>query len=384
MIMRLLPLFTMLLAFGLAITPPIALAQERPALVQVDEVQVLPLNQTRPVLGRIVTKRQGQVATRMGGLVRLVKVDVGDRVKEGDALVELDSEPVQYDVDLANAEFASAEADRVTAEAEIALLENELARLNRLKDSAAFSKAQAEDKERQIAVAKGRLGAATARIGQYQARQQSSRRDLQDMTIRAPYGGVITRRLVSAGAYLRLGDSVVSLIDDQALEIEADIPVDQVQALKPGVEIGVTIEGERQTATVRAVVPEENPLTRTRAVRLDPDFESRTYDLAIAQTVTLHVPTELSRDVPTVSKDGVIQRPNGAIVFLVKDQMAEPQPVRLGAAVDSRFEVLEGLSAGDLVVVRGNERLRPGQPVTYPGAPAAGVKSDEADGKDKG
>ena len=107
-------------------------------------------------------------------------------------------------------------------------------------------------------------------------------------------------------------------------------------------------------------------------------------NLAIAQSVTLDLPVGASRDVTTVSKDGVIQRPTGAMVFLVRDKAAQPQPVRLGAAVDSRFEVLDGLSEGDLVVVRGNERLRPGQAVTYPGAPAAENMPSDADGKDEG
>lgn len=365
-------LFSAFLLVASAAMP--ASTQEQPALVQVDAVRIEPLNQTRPVLGRIVTKRQGPVAARVGGLVARVDIDVGDRVARGAVLVELDAEPVQYDVDLANAEYKSAEADRATAEAEIELLENELVRINRLKQSAAFPKAQLEDKVRQITVAKSRLSAATARLGQYRAKQLASRRNLEDMVIKAPYDGVVTRRLVSPGAYVRLGDPVVALIDDGALEIEADVSVDRLQGLTPGAEVGVTVAGERYTATVRAIVPEENPLTRTRAVRLTPTFEVEALTLAVAQSVTLDIPIGRTRDVTTVSKDGVIQRPNGAVVFLVRDGAAAPQPVRLGTAVDGRFEVLDGLSDGDLVVIRGNERLRPGQPVTYPGAPGSANK----------
>lgn len=363
-----------------------AVAQEQPALVQVDAVRIEPLNQTRPVLGRVVTKRQGQVAARVGGLVTRVEVEVGDRVIRGAVLVELDAEPVQYEVDLADAEFESAVADRAIAEAEIALLESELARIERLKESAAFSKAQREDKIRQIAVAKSRLSAATARLGQYQAKQQASQRNLRDMVITAPYDGVVTRKMVNPGAYVRLGDTVISLVDDSALEIEADVPVDQLKGLKPGADVQVTIAGEVQTATVRAIVPEENPLTRTRAVRFTPAEPPTPGDLAVAQSVTLDVPIGATRDVATVSKDGVIQRPNGAMVFLVKDAAATPQPIQLGTAVDGRFEVLDGLGDGDLVVIRGNERLRPGQAVTYPGAPEApanGAASD-ADGGSEG
>ncbi len=359
-----------------------ATAQDQPALVQVDEVRTEPLNQTRPVLGRIVTKQKGEVAARVGGRVATVAVDVGNRVEKGTPIVELDAEPVQYDLDLANAEYQVALAEQATSNAEIELLENELVRLNRLKQSAAFSKAQLEDKVRQITVAKHRMKAATARLGQYQAKQQAKAMDLDDTVIRAPYSGVVSRRLVSPGAYVRPGDAVVAMIDDGALEVEADVPVDQLTALRIGAALNVVIAGERYGATVRAIVPEENPLTRTRAVRLVPDFRgsAAVASLAIAQSVMLEVPIGGSRDVMTVNKDGVIQRPSGAIVFLVKDQAAAPQPVQLGPAVGGRFEVLGGLQEGDLVVIRGNERLRPGQSVTYPGAPEAS-KEPVSEGK---
>jgi multidrug efflux pump subunit AcrA (membrane-fusion protein) len=55
------------------------------------------------------------------------------------------------------------------------------------------------------------------------------------------------------------------------------------------------------------------------------------------------------------------------VVYLAEDHSAALRPVQLGEAVGGRFEVLGGLRPGDLVVVRGNERLRPGQAITYPG-----------------
>lgn len=356
-------------------------AQDQPALVQVDEVRTEPLNQTRPVLGRLVTKQRGDVAATIGGQVDRVLVDVGNRVEEGDPMVELDVEPSQFALDLANAEYQTAEADQKTAKAEIELLENELERLTRLKESAAFSKAQLEDKTRQITIAKNRMNAATARLGQYQAKQLASARDLEETVIRAPYAGVVSRRLVSAGAYVRQGDPVVTMIDDESLEIEADVPVNQLSALATGVTLNVVIAGERYEATVRAVIPEENPLTRTRAVRFIPEFGDGVARLAVAQSATLEVPVGERRQVMTVDKDSVIRRSGGAIVFLIEEQAANPKPVQLGKAIGSRFEVLGGLENGDLVVIRGNERLRPGQAVTYPGAPESAKEAKPDDEK---
>ena len=79
------------------------------------------------------------------------------------------------------------------------------------------------------------------------------------------------------------------------------------------------------------------------------------------------VPIGKPRKVVSVHKDAVITRGGQKIVFATVAGKAERRVVRLGSAVGSRFEVLEGLGIGDVVVVRGNERLRPGQAIKYPG-----------------
>jgi hypothetical protein len=71
------------------------------------------------------------------------------------------------------------------------------------------------------------------------------------------------------------------------------------------------------------------------------------------------------RDIVSVHKDAVIARGAGYIVYAVEEGKAQLKQVELGEAAGKRTEVLSGLIAGDLVVTRGNERLRPGQDVTY-------------------
>jgi multidrug efflux pump subunit AcrA (membrane-fusion protein) len=117
------------------------------------------------------------------------------------------------------------------------------------------------------------------------------------------------------------------------------------------------------------MVPEENPLTRTRTVRFTAEFDGSIKNLAASQSITILIPIGQTRTVVSVHKDAVITRKGQKIVFVVvknkegKGQKAFPRTVTLGEAVGGRFEVLSGLKPGERVVVRGNERLRPGQKV---------------------
>ncbi|HCS69215.1 MAG TPA: hypothetical protein DIW51_04525, partial [Rhodospirillaceae bacterium] len=84
----------------------------------------------------------------------------------------------------------------------------------------------------------------------------------------APYGGVVSRRHTEAGAFVNLGDPLITLINDTDLEIEADVPSRNVGGLVPGVGVSATVSAATTIrASVRAVVPDENPQTRTRTVR---------------------------------------------------------------------------------------------------------------------
>jgi len=80
------------------------------------------------------------------------------------------------------------------------------------------------------------------------------------------------------------------------------------------------------------------------------------------------LPVGGSRDAVTVSKDAVTQRNGQNMVFVSNNGRAQPRPVTTGEATGSRLVVVSGLKAGDLVVVRGNERLRPGQRLLDVGA----------------
>jgi RND family efflux transporter MFP subunit len=368
---------TTLMALGcvLLIVPTGAMAQRGPKSVKVDPVIEEPLAQTVPVLARVVARREGPVAARIAGAVEEVVVAVGDRVAKGDVLARLVNDRRRFERDLAVSELSVAQAQRDVANHQHKLRDQERKRLLKLKKSAAFSSARLSDKIMEIAVAQSEIEAAMARIRMARSQLELREWNLTHTIIRAPYAGVVTAKHLSAGAYLSVGDPVITLVDDRDVEIEADVPARYVTSLAPGaaVAIGFGATGHEQ-ALVRALVPTENPLTRTRAVRLTPTRKKRVVALAIGQSVTVSVPIGAERLVLSVHKDAVMVRGGRSLVVLMADGAATFQPVDLGAAVGGRFVVNSGLKVGDQVVIRGNERLRPGQKIRAGGPASAKPK----------
>ncbi len=361
-----------------------AFAQGRAATVKVDQIILEPLSQTMPVIGRFVARQTGVVSALTGGPVAVVTVAVGDRVKKGDIVARLVTERIRWSRQLRAAALKEEQASLQTAKAQISFTSVELKRLENLKKSAAFSQARYDDKNNELTKYRSEVGEQEAAVVSAKAELRLADIDLHNSNIRAPYDGVISQRHTVAGAYLSVGDPVVTLINHIDLEIEADVPSDRISGLVNGRLIEIKLDdGSMRQAVVRARIPDENALTRTRPVRLTPAIEgTETEELGLAmnQSVTVLVPIGQERDVLSVHKDAVIPRGGKNIVFVAVDGKAERRAVQLGNAIGNRFEVTGGLGKGDLVVVRGNERLRPGQAIKFkamekPGKPKAAPNS---------
>ena len=343
---------------------PGAILDAAPAPVTVDEVRQEAFAGTVPVIGRLVARQAGEVAARIAGPVAEIRVEIGDRVKEGEVIAVLIPDRLEAERNLAAAEVAEATAKHKTAEAVLALARQELKRLRALRKSAAFSQARFDDKRQEVVKLESEVAEAKASQVRSRANLRLREIDLYNAKIRAPYGGVVSLRHTEAGAYVGVGSPVVTLINDGDLEIEADVPAGRVAAIPPGTVVEARLaEGLRGEATVRAIIPDENPRTRTRAVRFTIGFEPPEGGFAINQNVVVDIPIGKARRITSVHKDAVINRHGKNIVFVVENGAVQVRPVRLGEAVGNRFVVEDGLRPGELVVVRGNERLLPGQKV---------------------
>lgn len=335
-----------------------------PRAVRVDVVIAEPLSQTYPVIGRLVTRRTGDVAARINGAVVNMNVSVGDRVKKGDVIAELAAERLTAQRDKYAAALTTRRAMVQTAQAELSKTTQELRRITNLRKSSAFSRARYEDLQRDVDARRATLTERRSQLKEAQAELDQAAIDLYNGRIRAPYDGVVSDKHTEIGAYVNVGARVVTLISDTQIEVEAEVPSDRIAGLTQGRIVRFRLDdGTDHRAEVRSIVPRENARTRTRPVRFTPRFGEISSQFAINQSVTVLVPIGKIREVVTVHKDAIVHRGPNRVVSIVRRGKAFPRQVALGAAVGNRYVVLKGLKPGDRVVTHGNETLPPGAPV---------------------
>jgi RND family efflux transporter MFP subunit len=319
-----------------------------PARVWLGKVRTGAIEAQWSFLGDVSALRQATLAAGASGEVHKVLVRVGDHVKRGDLLVEVDPS-------LAAARVRAAEASKQAGSAQLERAQRDAERLSEAGPdiAAAAEIEQASQEKKRAAAERERLRATEA-----EARAQLGRH-----RVRAPFDGVIAVRNVDPGDWVDPGDEVVELVDDTGVEVLASVPPDVARYLSVGDKAALELAGQQVTATIQGIVPALDTESRTMRLRLVPDESTGWLLPGAAVDVVLTIER---------SEQGALVIPRDALVYgiastqVVKSVEGKAEIVPVEVLARGREEVLvkaDSLAAGDAVVTRGNERVFPGQPL---------------------
>ena len=365
--------------FGAAILVATGLAAhaavgQQPSFVGVDEVRHEPLVQTQPVLGRFVARQGGEVAARTEGPVTEMRVEVGERVVLGDVLAVLDLDRLQLQVDLAKAGEREMSALLQSARAELAKRRQDLERLDGIRESAAFSQARYDNAVQDAVVAESSVAAAAAGLARARASLKIAEDDLASGTVVAPYDGVVTDASVGGRRLCQGRRPVGEPAQRERARGRGRRPLQPDFRLATGhhgddlARRCVASFGGRAGHRCRRERDDAYASSAFHAHGRGYRSGERGGRIRLGQFAAGHSPQVVS-----VHKDAILKRQGLSLVYVINaESQAEIRPVELGEAVGPRFEVLNGVGAGEMVVVRGNERLRPGQAVQIGEPPEAG------------
>ena len=328
------------------------------------------------VQGSLVAEENVVVGAKVAGRVKQVPIDLGSVVRRGDLLAALDTEELELKVKQAEAQREQVRAklglkqgqkeddlDRAGVPAvrqEKALwdqAQDNLRRAEKLREKQAIAIEEIQQRQAAVAVAEAKHLAALndveeqiAQVGVRREELALARQVLEDSKVPAPFNGVVEHRHVTAGAYVRVGDPIVSLVRVDPLRFRAGVPEREATRIRQKQPATITVEGE--PAPIRVAVSRISPAldlaSRSLTVEADvpnPGLRLRVGLFAEAEIVVdpdaqaLAVPAAAVREFAGVEK-----------VWLVRDGKAEEKIVQTGRRDAGRVEILQGLSPGDTII----------------------------------
>lgn len=220
------------------------------------------------------------------------------------------------------------------------------------------------------------LDSAAATLRVQQAAVALAEAKLAKMRIRAPFAGVVGIRHISVGDYVKEGQELINLEDLRTLKVDFRLPEAQLAHLKIGQTLEVSsdaLPGERFSAVLEAIDPLVD--ANGRAIVCRARLDNRAGQLRPGMFVRARLLLEARENVLMIPEQALVADPQQPFVFTVVDGQAKKVPVKPGLRREAQVEIVDGLSAGELVVAAGQLKLRDGATVrdaaAAPGAPAS-------------
>jgi RND family efflux transporter MFP subunit len=324
---------------------------DQPTRVQVVRAEAGNMTSSFRFLGRVEPALEAGLASAVAGHVQEVRARVGDHVKRNQLLLVIEPYTVR-------ALLAAARAKVKGTEAELAQARRQY---DRVKD---LGEPTISDPERE--------GFAMA-VDVLEARLEEERAEVMEMviamaafTLEAPFDAVVRERRVDPGDWIERGQAVMDLVSTEELEVHVDVSPEVGAQLAVGQD--ATLVGPQELpARIEGIVPALDLDTRTMRVRLSPVLVgdgARPAWLLAGRALDVAFDVSLEGEGVLLPRDALLRGALETRVMMVRDGRSHPVAVEVIAqAGESSLVRGEGLSAGSSVIVRGNERLAPGQPV---------------------
>jgi membrane fusion protein, multidrug efflux system len=303
--------------------------------------------------GEIRAREEATLSFRVGGKLVRRLVDVGDRVRKGDLLAELDPGDLRLQVEALQAELTSADAQLARARADHA-------RTASLSKDQLVSRSALDQQTAALRAAEGQARAARAQF-------DLSRNQAAYSQLRAPQDGVVASRQVEAGQVVAAGQAVFGLAADGGREVAFALPESGIRDFKVGQAVVIELwsaQGERIPGRIREIAPAADPQARTYAARATLEGDAARVDLG--QSARVYIPTALSGDALRLPLSALHRGDKGQTVVWTVDpkvNKARRVPVGIGPYAADGVAVLSGLKPTEWVVMAGGHLLHEGQPV---------------------
>jgi membrane fusion protein, multidrug efflux system len=363
--------------------------------VAVEPVKQEHVRRVIEVVGSLAAAAEVTVSSEVAGTVKDTLVDLGDHVQPGQVVIELDREALQYAVDEQQAALARSLArygttgsgeslppieqtsDVKRAAAQLVESERAWKRAEELTKRSLLAQSELEGAEAKYATDKASYESSLQNARNLRAEIDASRatlrlaqRHLTDASIRAPIDGYVQRRMVGVGEFVPVQTPVVSIVKVDPLKLITEVPERLAPWVKIGQKVSLSVDAypDREIeGEITRISPAVNQQTRSFALQARvPNGEGLLKPGTFARA---RWNSDRTDEVLTVPASAIQNRYGVNRLFAVTDGRLTAREVKLGDRLGERVEIIEGLKAGQSVVVADVDALADGMKV-QPASPA--------------
>lgn len=321
-----------------------------PTVVTVTPASNVMWDQTVSIIGTLYPRDEATIAAQVAGQVEKTLVDFGDRVKSNQDLAYIDTASYEALVEQAVGNVARAEATLINARQNFSRIET--LRSENISSQSEYDQATSE------------LAAAEAALKAERGTEGVARLNLERSRVRAPFDGAISRRFVSRGDYVQVGSPLFEMVNDAVLKFIFQVPERHASHVRKQLPVSFEVDnypGKVFTGSVYLISPAINLASRSfnvGALVTNTDFQLKAN--TFARGVLVMGPGEPT---PAVPVEAIVSFAGVTKLFVIDNDHARSRTVRTGRIRDGLQEILEGVAAGENVVVTGNARLSDGAPI---------------------
>jgi RND family efflux transporter MFP subunit len=361
---------------------------EQPRAAAVVAVRRGSLASSLTVAGQFQPYQQVDLHAKVSGYIRWIKVDIGDRVRQGEVLALLEVPELQDQVEGAQAEVRHSQSDITRAQSEVVSAESTYsavhAEYTRLEEASKerpgliaeqeLDDARAKDQQAgaQVGVAKASLDATQQQLGVSRATRSRLETMSRYEQIIAPFTGVVTKRYADTGSLIQAGQNnntqtlpVVQVAESDLLRLRMPVPESDVPYIQVGGDVQVKVNATGRTFTGKIIRFSRALDTNTRTMLTEVDVPN--HDLSLNPGMYAETTIQLlqKNDALILPAQAVVQSGDQSYVLVVDaTNHVEKHNVTLGIQTSNRVEITSGLQTGDNVIASGQTGYQPGEVVS--------------------
>ncbi len=356
-------LLTLILITALAITgcgnkgTDVSAVEETYTAVEVETLKPMELHIENIMTAKTYADKDVYVIPMMTGKVERISVKVGDKVNKDDVLFVMDKDDIEKQVKQALAAYESAKAGYDVSVEQIDNAKKSFERIEKLYEEGAVPETQYD--QAKLAASDESLEVAKKGVDQARVAYENAASAAENAVVKAPISGIISDISIVEGEYASSSKPPMTIVDSDSITIELGIPGNMVNKVRPGdvVTAEISAANYKEEARIDSISTSADQITNLYTVKIVLDNNG---SIKPGMFSKIYLNTDKIDGALAVKTEAVMEKDNKKHVFVVNGDYAAEKEVTTGLDTGTYIEIKEGLTSGDVVIVKGQDYINDG------------------------